>query len=262
MKTKDWKGDIVRKPIIAGNWKMNKTLSEAEEFIQAVKNNIPANDVVDAVVGAPNIFTQKLVEWTEGTDLKVAAQNSYFEDEGAFTGETSPKALADLGTDYVIIGHSERRDIFGETDEDVNKKAHAVFNNDMLPIICVGESLDQRESGETDEWVSNQVTAALEGLTADQVKELVLAYEPIWAIGTGKTATSEQANEVCTHIRKTVAATVSEAASEALRIQYGGSVKPSNVDELLAQSDIDGALVGGASLEADSFLQLVEAGTK
>ena len=262
MKTKDWKGDIVRKPIIAGNWKMNKTLSEAEEFIQAVKNNIPANDVVDAVVGAPNIFTQKFVEWTEGTDLKVAAQNSYFEDEGAFTGETSPKALADLGTDYVIIGHSERRDIFGETDEDVNKKAHAVFNNDMLPIICVGESLDQRESGETDEWVSNQVTAALEGLTADQVKELVLAYEPIWAIGTGKTATSEQANEVCTHIRKTVAATVSEAASEALRIQYGGSVKPSNVDELLAQSDIDGALVGGASLEADSFLQLVEAGTK
>ena len=255
----DWKGDIVRKPIIAGNWKMNKTLAEAEEFIQAVKNNIPANDVVDAVVGAPNIFTQKLVEWTEGTDLKVAAQNCYFEDEGAFTGETSPKALADLGTDYVIIGHSERRDIFGETDEEVNKKAHAIFNHNMLPIICVGESLDQRESGETDEWVSGQVKAALEGLTADQVKELVLAYEPIWAIGTGKTATSEQANDTIKVIRETVQKLYDDQTAEAVRIQYGGSVKPDNIAELLDQSDIDGALVGGASLEADSFLKLLEA---
>jgi len=255
----DWKGDIVRKPIIAGNWKMNKTLSEAEEFINAVKNNIPANDVVDAVVGAPNIFTQKLVEWTEGTDLQVAAQNSYYEDEGAFTGETSPKALADLGTDYVIIGHSERRELFGETDEDVNKKAHAVLDNGMLPIICVGESLEQRESGETDAWVSGQVKAALDGVSADQVKNLVLAYEPIWAIGTGKTATSEQANDTIKTVRETVKELYDEETAEAVRIQYGGSVKPGNISELLAQSDIDGALVGGASLEADSFLKLLEA---
>lgn len=253
------KGDIVRKPIIAGNWKMNKTLSEAEEFISAVKDNIPSKDVVDSVVGAPNIFTQKLVEWTEGTELEVAAQNSYYEDEGSYTGETSPKALADLGTDYVIIGHSERRELFGETDEDVNKKAHAVFNNNMLPIICVGETLEHRESGETEAWVSGQVEKALDGLSADQVKELVLAYEPIWAIGTGETATPEQANETVQVVRGTVEKIYDEETAEAVRIQYGGSVKPANVDELLAQSDIDGALVGGASLEADSFLKLLEA---
>ena len=238
---------------------MNKTLGEAEDFIQAVKDNIPANDVVDAVVGAPNIFTQKIVEWTEGTDLKVSAQNCYFEDEGAFTGETSPKALADLGTDYVILGHSERREIFGETDEEINKKAHAVFNNDMLPIICVGESLDQREAGETEEWIAGQVKAALAGLSADQVKKAVLAYEPIWAIGTGKTATTEQANETIQVVRNTVKELYDEDTAEAVRIQYGGSVKPDNIAELLAQSDIDGALVGGASLEADSFLKLLEA---
>lgn len=249
----------MRKPIIAGNWKMNKTLSEAEDFISAVKDNIPSNDVVDAVVGAPNIFTQKLVEWTEGTELEVAAQNSYFEDEGSYTGETSPKALADLGTDYVILGHSERRQLFGETDEDINKKAHAVLNNNMLPIICVGETLEHREAGETEEWVSGQVEKALEGLTADQVKESVLAYEPIWAIGTGETATPEQANETVQVVRGTVEKLFDEETAEAVRIQYGGSVKPANVDELLAQSDIDGALVGGASLEAESFLKLLEA---
>ncbi len=252
----------MRKPIIAGNWKMNKTLSEAKVFVDAVKDNVPANDVVDAVVAGPNIFTQKLVEWTEGTDLKVAAQNSHFEDDGAFTGETSPKALADLGTDYVIIGHSERRDIFHETNEDVNKKAHAVLNHGMTPIICVGESLEQRESGETDAWISEQIEAALEGISADQVKELVIAYEPIWAIGTGKTATSEQANETIHAARQTVAKLYDEATAEAVRIQYGGSVKPDNIAELLAQSDIDGALVGGASLEADSFLKLLEAANK
>lgn len=238
---------------------MNKTLSEAEEFINAVKNNVPTNDIVDAVVGAPNIFTQKLVEWTEGTDLQVAAQNAYYEDEGAYTGETSPKALADFGTDYVIIGHSERREIFGETDEEINKKAHAVFNNGMVPIICVGETLEQRDAGETESWVSGQVEAALAGLTADQVRESVLAYEPIWAIGTGKTATSEQANETIMVVRDTVKELYDEDTAQAVRIQYGGSVKPENIAELLAQSDIDGALVGGASLEPESFLKLLEA---
>lgn len=238
---------------------MHKTLAEAEAFVEAVKNNIPTNDVVDAVVGAPNIYTQKLIEWTAETDLKVAAQNSYFEDEGAFTGETSPLALADMGTDYVIIGHSERRDIFGETDAEVNKKAHAIFKNNMTPIICVGESLEQREAGETDEWVSGQIEAALEGLSAEQVKQSVLAYEPIWAIGTGKTATSEQANDTIKIVRETVEKLYDEDTAQAVRIQYGGSVKPENIAELLAQSDIDGALVGGASLEADSFLKLLEA---
>lgn len=252
----------MRKPIIAGNWKMNKTLSEAEEFINAVKDNVPANSVVDAVIGAPNIFTQKLVEWTEGTDLKVAAQNSHFEDSGAFTGETSPKALADMGTDYVIIGHSERRDIFHETNEDVNKKTHAVLKHGMTPIVCCGESLEQREAGETDAWISEQIEAALEGVTADQVKSLVIAYEPIWAIGTGKTATSEQANETIKAARATIAKLYDDATAEAVRIQYGGSVNPGNIDELLATSDIDGALVGGASLEADSFLKLLEAANK
>lgn len=238
---------------------MNKTLSEATDFIEAVKDKVPANDVVDAVVGAPNIYTQKLVELTEGTDLKVAAQNSYYEDEGAFTGETSPKALADLGTDYVIIGHSERREIFGETDEDVNKKAHAVLNHGMLPIICVGETLEQREAGETDALVSGQIKAALEGLSADQVKKSVLAYEPIWAIGTGKTATSEQANDTIKVVRETVKELYDDETAQAVRIQYGGSVKPENIAELLDQSDIDGALVGGASLEPESFLKLLEA---
>lgn len=252
----------MRKPIIAGNWKMNKTLSEAEEFINAVKDNVPANSVVDAVIGAPNIFTQKLVEWTEGTDLQVAAQNSHFEDSGAFTGETSPKALADMGTDYVIIGHSERRDIFHETNEDVNKKTHAVLNHGMTPIVCCGESLEQREAGETDAWISEQIEAALEGVTADQVKNLVIAYEPIWAIGTGKTATSEQANETIKAARATVAKLYDDETAEAVRIQYGGSVNPDNIDELLATSDIDGALVGGASLEPDSFLKLLEAANK
>lgn len=256
------KGDIVRKPIIAGNWKMNKTLSEAKAFVEAVKDNIPSNDVVDSVVGAPNIFTVKLVEWTEGTDLKVSAQNSYFEDEGAFTGESSPKALADLGTDYVIIGHSERREIFGETDEEVNKKAHAVLNNGMLPIICVGESLEQREAGETDSHISSQVKAALEGLSAEQVAKSVLAYEPIWAIGTGKTATSEQANDTIKVVRQTVEDLYDNETAQAVRIQYGGSVKPENIAELLEQSDIDGALVGGASLEPESFLKLLEAANK
>lgn len=238
---------------------MNKTLSETEAFIEEVKNNIPSNDKVDAVVGAPNIFTQKVIELTEGTDLKVAAQNSHFEDSGAYTGETSPMALADMGTNYVIIGHSERREIFGETDEDVNKKAKAVFNHNMVPIICVGESLDQRESGETDSFVSGQVEAALDGLSAEQVKKVVIAYEPIWAIGTGKTATSEQANETIVGIRETVEKLYDEETAQAVRIQYGGSVKPENIGELLAQSDIDGALVGGASLEPASFLKLLEA---
>ncbi|SFH68391.1 triose-phosphate isomerase [Pisciglobus halotolerans] len=249
----------MRKPIIAGNWKMNKTASEAHEFVEAVKNKIPSSDVVDSVVGAPALFLQDLVNSSKGTDLKIAAQNCYFEEEGAYTGETSPKALSDMGVDYVIIGHSERREYFHETDEEINKKAHAIFRNGMIPILCCGETLEQHEAGKTNEWVSGQVKAGLEGLTEGQVSEIVIAYEPIWAIGTGKTATSEEANETISVIRETVAKAVSQDAADAVRIQYGGSVKPANIAELMAQSDIDGALVGGASLEPDSFLALLEA---
>ena len=249
----------MRKPIIAGNWKMNKTSTEAASFIREVSGKIPASDKVDAVIGAPNVFMQSMVDLVVDSDLKIAAQNCYFEDEGAFTGETSPKVLGDLGVHYVIIGHSERRELFHETDEDINKKAHAVFRNGMLPIICVGETLEQKEAGQTNTLVADQVKAALEGLTADQVKEAVIAYEPIWAIGTGKTATAEDANDTISVVRQTVADLYSQEVADAVRIQYGGSVKPGNIKELMAQPDIDGALVGGASLEADSFLQLLEA---
>lgn len=253
---------IMRKNVIAGNWKMNKVAAEAEQFVADTKNKVPSTDKVESVVCAPFLYLQSLVKQSEGTDLKIAAQNMHYEENGAFTGEVSPSMLKDIGVTYVVLGHSERRELFAETDETVNKKAHAAFKHDLTPIVCVGETLEQRESNQTMDVVSEQVKKGLIGLSEDQVKATILAYEPIWAIGTGKTASSEQANEVCTHIRKVVAETFSTDAAEAVRIQYGGSVKPANVDELLAQSDIDGALVGGASLEAESFLQLVEAGAK
>ncbi|MBU9712124.1 triose-phosphate isomerase [Evansella tamaricis] len=252
----------MRKPIIAGNWKMNKTKGEAVSFVQEVKGLVPSAGKVESVVCSPDLFLDALVQEAKGSDLAVGAQNMYFEESGAFTGETSPVALTDLGVTYVIIGHSERRELFGETDESVNKKVHAAFAHNLVPIVCVGETLEQREGNETTGVVTTQVTAALKGLSEDQVKNTVIAYEPIWAIGTGKTASSEDANETCGVIRNVVKDIVSEGAAEAVRIQYGGSVKPANIKELLAQSDIDGALVGGASLDAQSFLQLVEAGNE
>lgn len=200
-----------------------------------------------------------MVSDREGTELKVAAQNCYFEDAGAFTGEVSPNALGDLGVDYVIIGHSERREYFHETDEDINKKAHAIFRNGMIPIVCCGETLEQREAGETAEWIKGQITNALKDLTEGQVSELVIAYEPIWAIGTGKSSSAEEADETCGVVRETVRELYNGATADAVRIQYGGSVKPENIAEYMAKSNIDGALVGGASLEAESFLKLLEA---
>ncbi|MED4071281.1 triose-phosphate isomerase [Priestia endophytica] len=249
----------MRKPIIAGNWKMNKTLSEAVSFVEEVKNSVPAASEVDAVVCSPALFLDKLVEATKGTDLKVGAQNMHFEENGAYTGEVSPIALADLGVDYVILGHSERREMFAETDETVNKKTLAAFKHNLTPIVCCGETLEERESDKTKEVVETQVKVALKGLSEEQAKQVVIAYEPIWAIGTGKSSTAEDANEVCAAIRKVVENVFSTDVAEAVRIQYGGSVKPANIKEYMAQSDIDGALVGGASLEAQSFLQLVEA---
>ena len=249
----------MRKPIIAGNWKMNKTVSEAREFAEAVKNKIPSNSVVDSVIGAPTLFLTDLVDIAKGTDLKIAAQNCYFEDNGAFTGETSPAALEDLGVDYVIIGHSERREYFHETDEDINKKAKAIIAHNMTPIVCCGETLETYEAGKTAEWIKGQITAALAGLTADQVSNLVIAYEPIWAIGTGKSADATIADNICGVVRQTVADLYSNDVAEKVRIQYGGSVKPENIAEYMAKENVDGALVGGASLQPDSFLALLEA---
>ncbi|TWI60023.1 triose-phosphate isomerase [Halalkalibacter nanhaiisediminis] len=248
----------MRKPIIAGNWKMNKTLGEAKQFVQEVKGSIPANSEVDAVVCSPALFLESLVSETSGTDLKIGAQNVHFEENGAFTGEISPVALADMKVDYVIIGHSERREMFAETDETVNKKVHAAFKHNLVPIMCCGETDEEREAGKTNDVVKVQVEAGLAGLTDEQVKNTVIAYEPIWAIGTGKSSSASDANEVCAYIRKVVAEAFSTEAADAVRIQYGGSVKPANIKEYMAQSDIDGALVGGASLEPASFLALLE----
>ena len=250
----------MRKPIIAGNWKMNKTLSEATAFLEEVSNLIPKQDVIDTVVCAPALFLDQLVQAAKGTDVKIGAQNMHFEESGAFTGEISPIALADLGVSYVILGHSERREMFNETDEAVNKKAHAAFARGLTPIVCCGETLEQREAGETNDFVGSQIEKGLAGLSDDQLKQAVIAYEPIWAIGTGKSSSAQDANEVCAHIRSVVADRFSNEAAAAIRIQYGGSVKPENIKEYMAQPDIDGALVGGASLKPDSFLQLLEAG--
>ena len=251
----------MRKPIIAGNWKMQKVLSEATSFVDEVKGQIPSPDRVDAVVCAPALFLERLVSNVSGSDLKVGAQNMHFEESGAFTGEISPVALADLGVHYVILGHSERREMFAETDETVNQKTHAAFKHGLTPIVCCGETLEQRESGQTNALVEAQIQKGLAGLTVDQANQVVIAYEPIWAIGTGKSSSAEDANEVCAHIRKVVAEQFSGEVAEAVRIQYGGSVKPGNIAEYMAQPDIDGALVGGASLEPQSFLQLLEAGS-
>jgi triosephosphate isomerase (TIM) len=250
----------MRKPIIAGNWKMHKTLSEAKSFAEEVKGIVPSQEQVETVICSPALFLQSLMEATKNTDVKIGAQNMHFEESGAFTGEISPAALSDLGVQYVIIGHSERREMFNETNESVNKKALAAFNYNLTPIVCCGETLVQRENGETNEFVGNQIRKALTGLTEEQVKKTVIAYEPIWAIGTGKSSTAEDANEVCAHIRRVVAEQFSQDVANAVRIQYGGSVKPGNIKEYMAQPDIDGALVGGASLVAQSFVQLVEAG--
>ncbi|MCD2256867.1 triose-phosphate isomerase [Lactobacillus sp. CC-MHH1034] len=247
----------MRKPIIAGNWKMNQNPEQTREFVNAVKNDLPDTNDVEAVIAAPALDLATLIDAAKDSVLIPAAQDASVHDEGAYTGENSPKVLAEMGTQYVIIGHSERRSYHHETNEEVNEKAKALFRNKLLPIICVGETLEQREAGETEDLVATQVEAALAGLTADQVKTLVIAYEPIWAIGTGKTASADQAQEVCAHIRQTVAKLYDQTTADAVRIQYGGSMKPANVKELMAQPDIDGGLVGGASLKADSFLELV-----
>ncbi|GFR38473.1 triosephosphate isomerase [Insulibacter thermoxylanivorax] len=247
----------MRTPIIAGNWKMFKTAGEAVSFVNEVKGKAEIAGV-ESVICAPFTALPALAEAVKGTSLKIGAQNMHWEESGAYTGEISGPMLQDLGVHYVIIGHSERRAYFAETDETVNKKVHAAFKYGITPIICVGEKLEEREAGQTKEVCRVQTEAALQGLTAEQAAQAVIAYEPIWAIGTGKSSTAEDANEVISYIRERVAAVFGQETADKIRIQYGGSVKPSNIREFMQQPDIDGALVGGASLEAASYIQLVE----
>ena len=245
----------MRKPIIAGNWKMHKTIAEALEFVNEVKDRVN-NDKVEAVICAPFTLLKDLKQATKGTNIKIGAQNMHFEEKGAFTGEISPLMLKELDMDYVVIGHSERRQYFNETDETVNKKVLKALEVGIDPILCVGETLEGREAGNTKDVCKVQVEKALENVSKEDLAKVVIAYEPVWAIGTGKTATSEDANDVIAYIREVVANLYGELANE-VRIQYGGSVKPSNVAEIMNQSDIDGALVGGASLEANDYVELV-----
>ncbi|MDU2063589.1 MAG: triose-phosphate isomerase [Sporomusaceae bacterium] len=246
----------MRRPVIAGNWKMHKTVAEAVELAQALIG-AAKGAVAQVVIAPPFTALAAVTAAVKDSEIQVAAQNVHFEAKGAFTGEIAPAMLVDIGCEAVIIGHSERREYFAETDETVNKKIKAALAAKLLPIFCVGESLAQKEAGETKSWVNGQVAAGLAGLTASEVAGLVIAYEPIWAIGTGRTASSDDANEVCAVIRTKVAELVGDEAAEAVRILYGGSVKASNISELMAKSDIDGALVGGAALEADGFAKII-----
>ena len=245
----------MRKPIIAGNWKMNKTIAEAVEFVNDIKGKLN-DETVDAVICAPFIMLKDLKEVTKGTNIKIGAQNMHFEDNGAFTGEVSPVMLKELGMDYVVIGHSERREYFNETDETCNKKVLKALEVGIDPILCCGETLEERETDKTKDRVKTQIVAGLSNVKSEDLEKVVIAYEPIWAIGTGKTATAEQANDVISYIREVISSIYGEVANK-VRIQYGGSVKPSNVVEIMEQSDIDGALVGGASLQPADYMALV-----
>ena len=241
---------MARKKIIAGNWKMNMTPSQAVELVNTLKPLV-VNDEVDVVFCVPAIDLVPVMEATKGTNIQVGAENMYFEDKGAYTGEIAPAMLTDIGVKYVIIGHSERREYFAETDETVNKKVLKAFEYGLTPIICCGETLTQREQGITLDWIRQQIKIAFQNVTAEQAASAVIAYEPIWAIGTGKVATTEQAQEVCGAIRACIAEVYDEATAAAIRIQYGGSVNAGNAAELFAKPDIDGGLVGGASLKPD-----------
>ena len=242
--------NMARRKIIAGNWKMNMTPSEAKALVETLKDLVN-NPEVDVVYCVPAIDIVPVVEAVKGTNVEVGAENMYIEEKGAYTGEIAPAMIVDAGAKYVIIGHSERREYFNETDEFLNKKVLKAFEHGLTPILCCGESLDQREAGVTLDWIRLQIKSDLQNVTAEQAASMVIAYEPIWAIGTGKTATTEQAEEVCKAIRETIAEIYDEATAESIRIQYGGSMNAKNCDELLAQPDIDGGLIGGASLKPD-----------
>lgn len=247
-----------RMPIIAGNWKMHKTRAEAADLANALAAEIGTLSNVEVVLCPSFTLLETVAQAIKGTNIKLGAQDCFFEDQGAFTGEVSPAMLKEVGCSYCIIGHSERRQFFGETDASVNRKARALYRHGITPIICVGETLDERESGQTASVVSSQIRGSLQGLPSDKLASTVIAYEPVWAIGTGKTATKEQAQEVHALIRNQIADLFSRPLAMQVRIQYGGSVKPENIRELMSQTDIDGALVGGASLDAQSFASIVK----
>lgn len=246
-----------RRPILAGNWKMNMTATQARELASKLIPLVASVKDRDIVLGPPFTSLSAVAETIKGTNISLSAQNLHWEDKGAFTGEISAEMLLDLGCRYVIIGHSERRQYFGETDETVNKKVKQTLKKGLLPILCVGETLAEREAGKLNDIISRQVTVGLKDIPASDMQKVVIAYEPVWAIGTGKTATPEQANEVHALIRQQVKTLYSAGIAEGLRIQYGGSVTPENVSTLMAMPDIDGALVGGASLKPESFAALV-----
>ncbi|MDO4745494.1 MAG: triose-phosphate isomerase [Bacillota bacterium] len=247
----------MRIPFIAGNWKMFKTKADALAFAEEFKGLYGGTDVQTAIC-APFTNLEALVEAFKDTDIMVGAQNVHFADEGAYTGEISVAMLEEIGVDFCIVGHSERRQYFGETDETCNLKLKKLFEGPIRPILCVGESLDERDAGKAFDIVKTQLEADLVGIEADQVKKLVIAYEPIWAIGTGRTATPEQAEEMCAYIRETLIALYDEETADDVIIQYGGSVKPANATEIMNMDEIDGALVGGASLKAKDFMEIID----
>jgi len=250
--------DPKRRPIMAGNWKMNKTTVEARDLAGKLIPLIGGVKERDVVFAPPFTALHAVAEVIKGTGIALSAQNLHWEDKGAFTGEISAEMLLDLGCKYVIIGHSERRQFFGETDETVNKKLRQALNKGLLPIVCVGETLKEREAGTANGVIERQVAGALQGVTAAEMEKVTIAYEPVWAIGTGKTATPDQANEIHSFIRKKIQSSYGKEVAGSLRIQYGGSVTPENVSALMAMPDIDGALVGGASLKPESFAALVK----
>jgi triosephosphate isomerase len=248
----------MRKPIIAGNWKMNNTIGESVKLVEALKPMVEKITNVDIVVAPSFISLAAVADILDDSNILLAAQNMHWKENGAFTGEVSPIMLKDAGCEYVIIGHSERRQYFGETNETVNNKVKAAHQYGLLPIVCVGETLEQREAGDTESVVQDHIVNGLAGLSEEDILETIIAYEPVWAIGTGKTATPDQAQEVHAFIRRQLEDLYSSKIATNVRIQYGGSVKPDNISYLISQPDVDGALVGGASLQAESFAQIVK----
>ena len=248
-----------RKTVIAGNWKMNMTATETRKFAEELKRIMPRAKWCDTVICVPACNITAAVKAFKELRISVGAENLYFEEKGAYTGEISAAMLRDLGVKYVIVGHSERRQYFGETDTAVNRKVHAALDAGLSPIICVGESESQREMGVTQDWIALQVKTALYGVPAERLRRCIIAYEPIWAIGTGKTATAQQAGEVCTAIRATIRGLYGARVARSVTIQYGGSMNPKNAQELLAQPDVDGGLIGGAALKPEQFVEIIHA---
>ena len=250
----------MRKKVIAGNWKMNKTNTEAVEMLTELKELVKGIDNVGIIIGAPFTALSDAVKAVKGSNIAIAAENVYPKESGAYTGEVSPVMLKSIGVEYVILGHSERREYFKESDEFINEKVKAVLAAGMLPILCIGEKLEERESGKTAEVTETQIRGGLKDLTAEEAKKVIVAYEPVWAIGTGRTATPEMAQETHRQVRDVLVSMFGNETAEEMIIQYGGSMKPDNAVELLAQKDIDGGLIGGASLKASSFAEIVVAG--